>query len=401
LIELILIKHLLAINNYNKYRHFIRIKEKKELEELYKILDSMMGSYGRDLTFSEFKATALHTNKELEFLLDRIEEQDIGEDVLEELVRSLVERNWAHDHAILSIEVSEGKKPLQNLLDHYSQVEDKVKVEEVSFVTQDLEELYHETVSTPGLRWRLNSLNRSLGSLRKGDFGFLFARPETGKTTFLASEITHFAGQIPEGGGPILWFNNEEQGNKVQIRIYQAALGCDLAKLYADRQRSQAYFQRATRGNIRIFDSSAIHRKQVERLCKELQPSLVLFDQIDKIKGFDNDREDLRLGSIYIWARELAKSYCPVIGVCQADVSGEGKKWLTMDNVANAKTSKQAEADWILGIGTVHELGLEHVRYLHISKNKLAGDEDSDPSMRHGKIEVIIDPTIARYKEYT
>ena len=29
--------------------------------------------------------------------------------------------------------------------------------------------------------------------------------------------------------------------------------------------------------------------------------------------------------------------YCPVIGVCQSDVSGEGKRWLTMDNVANAK----------------------------------------------------------------
>jgi len=95
----------------------------------------------------------------------------------------------------------------------------------------------------------------------------------------------------------------------------------------------------------------------------------------------------------------LAKTYAPVIGVCQADVTGEGKKWLDMSSVANAKTSKQAEADWILGIGAVHDIGLEHIRYLHLSKNKLAGDEDSDPTLRHGKCEVIIKPEIARYGE--
>lgn len=91
--------------------------------------------------------------------------------------------------------------------------------------------------------------------------------------------------------------------------------------------------------------------------------------------------------------------YCPVIGVSQSDVSGEGKKWLTMDNVANAKTSKQAEADWILGIGTTHDPGFEYVRYLHASKNKLSGDEDSDPTLRHGRVEVLIKPDIARYSD--
>lgn len=387
----------MSVENYTKYRHYIKIRENKELEALYKILDTMVGSYSRDITFDEYKATVLQKDGSLEFLLERLEEAEVGKDVLSDLIKRSVERQFAHDHALLSIAVSEGKEPLQKLLDHYSELEGKTEVEETTFVTDNLEELYNETTATRGLRWRLNSLNKSLGSLRKGDFGFLFARPETGKTTFLASEITHFAGQAES---PILWFNNEEQGNKVQVRIYQAALGCDLTKLYADRQRSQQYFQRATKGNIRVYDSASIHRRQVERIAKEMQPSLILFDQIDKLKGFDDDREDLRLGSIYIWARELAKIWCPVIGVCQADVSGEGKKWLNMDNVANAKTAKQAEADWILGIGASHDFGLEHVRYLHLSKNKLAGDTDSDPSMRHAKMEVMIEPQIARYKEF-
>jgi hypothetical protein len=185
----------------------------------------------------------------------------------------------------------------------------------------------------------------------------------------------------------------------VGLRAVQASLGADLNTLRANRETLGAEYLRLTQGKLKILDRAGIHKREVEKLCKEYKPSLLVFDQTDKIKGFDNDREDLRLGSIYLWARELAKEYCPVIGVCQADVSGEGQKWLTMDNVANAKTSKQAEADWILGIGMTHDPALRDLRYLNISKNKLIGDEDSVPDLRHGRTEVLIEPQIARYKD--
>ena len=87
------------------------------------------------------------------------------------------------------------------------------------------------------------------------------------------------------------------------------------------------------------------------------------------------------------------------IGVCQADGTGENAKWLTMANVADAKTSKQAEADWILGIGKIHDNGYEALRFLNISKNKLMGDTDTDHSNRHKKWEVLIRPEIARYQD--
>lgn len=183
------------------------------------------------------------------------------------------------------------------------------------------------------------------------------------------------------------------------MRIYQASLGVTTKELVSDLTGNKQKFLDATGGRIKIYDSATIHKHQVERLCKEYQPALVVFDQIDKIQGFDSDREDLRLGAIYIWAREIAKSYCPVIAVCQADGTGEGVKWLTMGHVSSAKTSKQAEADWILGIGKAHDPGLEYVRFLNVSKNKLTGDEDSEPSMRHGRVEVLIEPDIARYRD--
>ena len=88
-----------------------------------------------------------------------------------------------------------------------------------------------------------------------------------------------------------------------------------------------------------------------------------------------------------------------MLAVCQADVSGEGKKWLTMDNVANAKTAKQAEADFILGIGKTHNVTEEYMRFFHLSKNKLPGDLDTEPDLRHGQQTVKINPEVARYED--
>ena len=320
--------------------------------------------------------------------------------VIDSLNRAL-QRGAAEDLAIAAMQVADGSLPpeaLGPLYERFGASGEHSIADEVSpFVTPDLEVLYNETIRTPGLRWRLGFLNQSLGSLRKGDFGFIFARPETGKTTFLASELTYFSGQ--SDGRPIVWWNNEEQGNKVQLRLYQAALGITLNELIRDRESNQRRFEEAGGTSIKVYDSSAIHRSTVERVVEELKPCLVVFDQLDKIKGFDDDREDLRLGAIYIWARELAKSYAPVIGVCQADGSAEGRKWLNMDNVSNAKTAKQAEADWILGIGKSNDRDLEYVRHLHICKNKLAGDEDTLPELRHGMCDVRIVPQIARYED--
>jgi replicative DNA helicase len=265
-----------------------------------------------------------------------------------------------------------------------------------NIINKDLEGLFETTMKTPGLRWRLNSLNKSLGSLRKGNFMFVFARPESGKTTFLASEITHMVTQVDK---PILWFNNEEQGEVVLTRCYQAALGLTIHDLMKDREENERRFNEITGGNIKIYDSASIHRRDVERVCKTFEPSLVVFDQIDKLQGFVGDREDLRLGNIYQWARELAKGFAPVIGITQADGGAEGKKWLNMADVMNAKTGKQSEADAILGIGKVDDPQLEFIRFLSISKNKLFGDSDTLPELRHGRIEVLIQPEVARYKD--
>jgi replicative DNA helicase len=267
------------------------------------------------------------------------------------------------------------------------------------FVSSDLEKLLHAEITEAGLRWRLPSLNKALGSLRRGDFGFVFARPETGKTTFLASELSYMAEQTTEDH-PIIWFNNEERGGKVMLRIYQAVFGITSQELYSNADKYSKLYRERIGNRIRLVDEPTISYKQASSIVARESPRLVVFDQIDKLGGFKADRQDLELASIYRYARELAKSYCPVIGICQAGSSGDGKKWLTMNDVDNSKTGKQAEADWILGIGKTYDMGLEALRYFHLSKNKLLGDSDADPSMRHGKWEVKINVDLARYEDF-
>ena len=315
------------------------------------------------------------------------------------LLEKFRSQRLCEDIATAAYDASRGKsvQPVLTLLDQLRQP--TATVEAVEYVTDDLTEILNESVRKPGLRWRLNSLNRSLGSLRKGDFGFVFARPETGKTTFLASEVTHMASQLDPQSGPILWFNNEEAGKKVKLRCYQAALGARLDHLLREPERAKARYHEKLHGKLNIFDQATISHKQVEKIVAATNPSLIVFDQIDKLKGFDRDREDLAMGAIYQWAREIAKTYCPVIGICQADGTAEGERWLHMGHVSNAKTAKQAEADFILGIGKTHDAGQEFLRFINISKNKLVGDEDTEAGLRHGRLEVLIHPDVSRYSD--
>jgi len=405
--NLSIIKHLCSKEFYEAYRDNIKLEYLTK--ELYPVITTLDGYFKStddpvDLSVDDlsnlFFATPRQKGEYYTEVFQALKENDSSVDSTLKLIEGLQTAHKLRELSVLAYDAADGRKGVSDvlkLMEGLSTNSEDANDEdsgEITFTSDDLGELIASSHTVAGLRFRLNSLNKALGSLRKGDFGFIFARPETGKTTFLASEVTYMA---QHAEGPILWLNNEEQSNKVMLRCYQSVLNLTLTELMRDVKGNGERFQEIIKGRLKIVDIVSASKVQIERLIDKHKPSLIVFDQIDKVKGFDNDREDLRLGSIYIWARELAKKYCPIIGVCQADGSGEGQRWLTMANVANAKTSKQAEADWILGIGKVNDIGYENLRYLHLSKNKLIGDEDSDSNMRHARWEALLDPERGRY----
>jgi len=411
--ELSIIKLFLTYNLWENYKDKLSVRDlPKELQPVFSVLDNYHNTNENkaNLTVADLAnllVSVSHKDKEYYLgVLEQIQKLDVSADTTAKLIQRIIANKQLNEISLAAHDAKEGRMDIEqvnSLLQKFRELQEEHKQEEQDatlFASDDLEELVEGAFKTPGLRWRLTTLNQMLGSLRKGDFGFVFARPETGKTTFLASETTFMCEQLKDEDGPILWINNEEQSDKVMLRCIQATTGCTLPQLFSDLSGYNKTFKETTKGKLKIIkDVSIIHKSTVEKLCRRYKPSLIIFDQLDKIVGFAADRDDLILGAIYQWARDLAKQYGPVIAVCQADGTGEGVKWLSMNNVSNAKTSKQTEADWILGIGKVNDPGYDSIRYLHLSKNKLLGDEDTIPDQRHGRREVLIDAQTARYKD--
>lgn len=333
-------------------------------------------------------------------LFKRIQEIDVSKENIEELVKTLYQNylatkiaekainkvgaDWSNEVFSLSEQLRETKPPETGL-------------QASRFVSTDLGVLLDQTYSGNGLEWPVEALNRSLGPLRPGDFGYLFARPETGKTTFIAHVVSHILKQIE---GEILWVNNEEQGEKVMLRFYESLLGLTLEEIRRDLDGAARTIDIYGGNRLRLVDGASISFRDIDRLVEEILPKLVVIDQLDKVEGFDEDRNDLELGAIYRWGRELAKKFkVPVIGVSQASATAENKRWLDMGDAADSRTSKQAEADFVIGIGKVFEPGFDNIRFINICKNKLLGGPRTDPALRHARLELFLNQEIARYED--
>ena len=390
------------------YKHLNLSYIKTNFVGLYKLFIVIHSYYEKSDKTSMSKSDlelAYHSNylledserNELSDLLDRILDLELTEQNVYAYLNAHKQRCIAGELAKLALDVEDGTAKVEELLNKFNELEhEDTETEDATPVNMNLHEIYESQIQTPGLRWRLDWLNKSLGSLRKGDFGFIFARPETGKTTFLASEMTHMVSQTD---GDILWFNNEEQGKKVAVRCFQALFGLTNKELFDGKENNANKYKEQVGNRIKIYDyEDSSSTSRIESIIKNTNPALIIFDQIDKVRGFKSDRYDLELKKLYQWAREMAKLYAPVIAVSQAGGTGEGKVWLTMDDVDSSKTAKQGEADWILGIGKEQD-NTSNMRYLNISKNKLLGDEDTLPDLRHGNQQVMIKPNIARYEE--
>lgn len=413
-LDILLIKLFINKDLYNKYKSYINNylinnykTNNKLLYKLYRCLELVHNDNTtpvlEDVYLRLLREYPALPSDEVELALQTLQKaagSTCQESELQGYLQAHYERSRASDVALKAVEVAEGKAEfgeLQTLLDDNVLSRHEEEAEKV-FYDASLEDLYASTKGKRGLRWPIESLNLSLGSLREGDFGFLFARPETGKTTFLSHIGTHMVSENPECR--LLWINNEEGGNKVLLRCYQSLFGVTTDKLFSNRKEYQEQWNKTIANRIKLLNDPSLTYKRLDSLTAEYKPRLVIIDQLDKVQGFEAERNDLTLKAKYQWAREVAKKQAAsVIGVCQAGGTAENKKWLTMNDVDSSHTAKQGEADWLFGIGKVDQDGLENVRFINIGKNKLVGDDDSLESMRHGQFDVLIDTETGRYRD--
>jgi len=270
----------------------------------------------------------------------------------------------------------------------------------VDYVEDDISDLLKEEIDNSGLHWRLQCLNESMRGLRPGDFGIVAARPDKGKTTFIASEVTYLASQL-DAGKCVLWLNNEGPGKRIIPRLYQSALGAtipELAALDGGGLLGRAY-EKAMCGTdrIRVVNIHGRDAFTVEQIIERNNPGVVIYDMIDHIRGFgDMPRTDLQLEEMYKWARIVSVNH-EVIGLATSQISneGDGLQYPTLGMLKDSKTGKQGACDFMLMIGASNDPGMAGVRYLGLPKNKLRRPGSAgDP-----RAVVNYDPQIVRYSD--
>jgi replicative DNA helicase len=352
--------------------------------------------------FSIVKGRKLKDPSSYEVAFDNLKDAlDKPSPIVKDLLAKLIETDYATQIYDVCLKIGTGMggdlESVEPLLNAYKkEIGSSVEKEDV-FVKPSLDYL-SGVVASGGLNWRLKELNVALGPIRKGDFIIIAARPETGKTTFTASEASYMMTQL-QPDEHVLWINNEEASNKVMMRVIQAYSQVTSSELLGDPKKHEAAFLAGGGQRFLILDDDSGVKSvtKIARLFKEFKPGLIIFDQLDKVHGFKQDREDLRIGQLYEWARDVAKEYCPVIAISQVDGTGEGEKWIQMNQLRGSKTDKIGEADAIVTIGKSNEPGMDLQRFIHVPKNKLFGGPETLEAHRHGCFEVDIEPSKARY----
>ena len=255
------------------------------------------------------------------------------------------------------------------------------------WVDADIDDILADDKEDKGLHWPIECLNLCMRPARPGDFIVLAGRPDKGKTTVIAQVVSYMAAQFNEYYGPnhgrsVLWFNNEGPGKRIVQRIYQAALNATVADLIRKSKGAtlKEEYALAVGGidRIRVMDIHDFWSYEVEDIMRRCPPGLVVFDMVDNIKFSGaalngGQRTDQLLESMYQWSRLMGVKYdTPVIATSQISADGDGLPFPTLSMLKDSKTGKQGAADAIITLGSKNESMYDGVRWIGLTKNKLA-----------------------------
>lgn len=412
-----ILKVLESKSNYNKYKSYINTASiSQEIQLIFNSMEEFFSEFPtvEDIDWEEFNTWFFNVkNSRLSSASASLCAEvfkglssPIASSVHEAILDSFLERDVAmkigeHCYKLAEGDDSKALLDVENYIQEYKDNSKKVLKGSVYLEDTPFEELFNEKLDK-GLEWRLEELNKSVGSVRKGDFVVIAAYSDSGKTTMLASEATHMAPQLKDDE-VVVWINNEEGSRKVRRRIYQAALGWTNKELYDNPMVTLAEVEKVLghKDRIQLYDNKAMTVWDIEDILSHTKAGLIIIDQLWKVGGFDKGSfsETDKLGKLFGWARKIAQEVAPVINVHQADASTDGLDYIGMNQLYASKVALVGEADAIITIGRRHDAGVPaNVRYIYTPKNKMGNGPRAEEQYRNAKWEVEIKPEIARYE---
>ena len=235
--------------------------------------------------------------------------------------------------------------------------------------------------------FELAPLKDRINGVGRGNLGIIFARPETGKTTF----CTYLVSEYLKQGFKVAYFANEEPGRMVKGRIFCSYLGKTVNELREEADKLNEVYAKEIKPNLLLLEGREISIREIDKFVELNKPDIIFIDQLDKVNVNDSfARTDEKLRAIYESSRAIAKRRdCMVWAVSQASYEAHNRQEIDFSMLENSRTGKAAEADLIVGIGKNFGDDEDYIRHLCISKNKLTG--------WHGVVTCRIDIQRARY----
>lgn len=378
-----------------------------EMRDIYDCVAQGHEKYQRDLSKDEIQAIWQKNNPvatraertNFEDALNRVDlSTPMGQDVAKDLLEELWKRHIGHKIANLGVEITEGVDDalvrLEELL--HGTREGLLPNDFGETTTKDIEELLSVTSDDARFKFNIETLSRHVYGIGPGEFGVVFATPETGKSAFMIS-ICAGPGGFCEQGAKVLYIANEEESKRTMLRAYMAWGGMTREQIASDPRSARNRFS-AISDRLEMKDTQDWDLAKIEAYIETMKPDVVVIDQADKVHingAFNAGHERIR--ELYRSLREVAKrQQVALIGVSQASADAKNKTRLSPFEMEGSKIGKAAETDLIIGIGKHESTDVEdsepdYTRYLTVSKNKLSG--------WHGTIICQIQPTISRYVE--
>jgi archaellum biogenesis ATPase FlaH len=224
------------------------------------------------------------------------------------------------------------------------------------------------------------SLNARLaGGCMRGHHIILFARPEMGKTSFLANLAAGFLMQDLR----VLYLGNEDPITDVRLRFLGRVIEWPRQRILEDRQGAFEVAMNTTEwANLGTLQISPGTPHEIEELVKGFGPDVLMIDQLRNIavRTSKSDGMVQHLEAAAKAVRQIGiRNNCLVVSVTQAGDSASGKAILDMSDVDSSKTGIPAQADVMIGMGASHDDEAAGRRVLSLPKNKRSGRHDFFP----------------------
>ena len=215
----------------------------REMRDIFDTLTFSHTKYAKDLTKSELSSLFNDRNPAMpEATRNKVHETiaklDVGNADNADLHLDLVHNFWLRDRARLigekAIDIFTGDSEefgeLRRLIDTVEdgRISDKTTYTKVE---DDLESLLDNEAGDPDFPFDYDLIAENVAGLDRGNLGILFARPESGKTTFCCFLAASYIKQ----GFKVVYWANEEPAPKIKLRLIQSYFGLTRQEMERDR----------------------------------------------------------------------------------------------------------------------------------------------------------------------